>query len=72
MKRSRQNKDLRLRGKPRKKLHSNDALTGTKTWNKKPSGTRKNREPTPRLKAAYRAPRIRAKLNLVILSSVTN
>ena len=29
MKRARQNKDLRLREKPRKKLHSNDALTGT-------------------------------------------
>ena len=40
MKRSRQNKDLRLREKPRKKLHSNDALTGTKTWNKKPSETK--------------------------------
>ena len=39
---------------------------------KNPVGPKKNRERTTRSKAAYRAPRIRAKLNLVILSLVTN
>ena len=47
----------------RKLNQRNDTLPGSKTRNKKPTGTKKkkkNRKRTPRTKAGYRAPRIRA------------